>query len=149
MEKNIAIIDIDGTVSRIGNRVELLKRTPKNWDLFYADCFMDEPIDEIIELVKVLSKTYDIVFCTGRRDSVRGITMVWIDKYFGELFNYRNLLMRKSDDKRSDMEVKPELLERHGYTPENVALIIEDRARMVDKWRELGFTCLQCDKGDF
>lgn len=149
MQKNIAIIDIDGTVAKIGSRIELLKQTPKNWDLFYADCFQDEPIKNMIELVKTLSLNYDIVFCTGRRDSVRGLTQIWIEKHFGQLFNYRNLLMRKSNDKRSDTEVKPELLETHGYTIDNVAFIIEDRSKMVDKWRELGFTCLQCDKGEF
>jgi hypothetical protein len=57
--------------------------------------------------------------------------------------------MRPNGDLRHDTEVKPELLATAGITPENTVCILEDRNSMVKKWRELGFTCLQVEDGDF
>ena len=45
------IVDIDGTISRIGERLKYLIQSPKDWDSFYGDCFDDEPIIEIVGLV--------------------------------------------------------------------------------------------------
>lgn len=59
------------------------------------------------------------------------------------------ILMRKNKDYRHDTEVKPELLKNRGITPDDVAFILEDRNVMVQKWRELGFTCLQVAEGNF
>jgi hypothetical protein len=60
-----------------------------------------------------------------------------------------NLLMRPRGDRRDDPTVKPELLVARGIVPENTAFILEDRNRMVKRWRELGFTCWQVAEGDF
>lgn len=147
--KNVVIVDIDGTISKVGERLKYLKQEPKDWGSFYNDCFDDEPIPEMIRLVDTLCHKYSLVFCTGRRSSVRDKTILWIQKYFPEYFYTQALLMRPNGDMRHDTEVKPELLEVAGYTPDNVAFILEDRTSMVKKWRELGFTCLQVAEGDF
>lgn len=149
--KNIVVVDIDGTISKIGDRLKYLQQEPKDWDSFYNDCFEDEPILEICQLVKSLSNDelgYNIIFCTGRRESVRNKTIDWIHGNVGYGI-YDQLLMRKNDDHRHDTEVKPELLKNNGITVSDVAFILEDRNSMVKKWRELGFTCLQVAEGDF
>lgn len=46
-------------------------------------------------------------------------------------------------------EVKPELLQKAGITPDKVYFILEDRDSMVAKWRELGYRCLQVADGKF
>ena len=74
MAKKIVIIDIDGTISKVGDRLKYLQQTPTDWDSFYEACFEDEPIIEVIELVKHLEQKYQILYCTGRRESVRKIT---------------------------------------------------------------------------
>lgn len=150
--KDIVICDIDGTVSLVGERLKYLRETPPDWDAFYNDCFDDEPITEMCDLVNCLIRSgYRIIFCTGRRDTVRDKTERWIQKH---LF-YRNttpeILMRPERDHRHDVAVKPALLDEFltHEERERIAFILEDRDSMVKKWRELGYRCLQVDSGDF
>ena len=145
--KETIVVDIDGTIAKIGDRLKYLQQEKKDWDSFYEHCDEDEPIEDIIRLVqKLYFSGCKIVFCTGRRESVRGKTVEWIKKHLN--FNplgYR-LLMRKDNDWRHDTIVKPLILD----LPANeVLLVLEDRDSMVKKWRELGYTCLQVNEGDF
>jgi uncharacterized HAD superfamily protein len=144
--KKIVVVDIDGTVSKVGERLKYLKSKKPNWDKFYDSCFEDEPIQEVIDLVKVLEKNYDIVYCTGRRESVRAITHNWLINR-GLLVD--KLLMRPNEDKRHDTEVKPEQLSNAGILLQEIAFVLEDRDTMVAKWRGLGLKCLQVNYGDF
>lgn len=146
------VCDIDGTISKVGARLKYLQQDPPDWDKFYDDCFEDEPIYPILNLIEELWEysNYEILFCTGRRESCRSKTDKWLSKhsYMCRSIDY-SLLMRPDNDHRHDTEVKPELLAAAGITPENTAFIIEDRNSMVKKWRELGFTCIQPAEGDF
>ena len=147
MKKDIVLVDIDGTIAKVGDRLKYLQQEPKDWDSFYEHCDEDEPIEDIIRVVKDLYFCgYNIVFCTGRRESVRNKTMEWIKKYLN--FNpcgYR-LLMRKDNDWRHDTIVKPLMLD---FPASEVLFVLEDRNSMVKRWRELGYTCLQVNDGDF
>lgn len=145
--RDIVIVDIDGTIAKVGDRLKYLHQEPKDWNSFYEHCDEDEPIEDIIRVVKDLYFCgYNIVFCTGRRESVRNKTIEWIKKCLN--FNpcgYR-LLMRKNNDWRHDTEVKPQMLD---FPASKVLFVLEDRNSMVKKWRELGYTCLQVNDGDF
>ena len=146
--KDCVIVDIDGTIAKVGDRLKYLQQEKKDWDSFYEHCDEDEPINDIIELVVGLHNYgYRIVFCTGRRESVREKTEKWICKHLN-MSDY-GLLMRKDKDFRHDSIIKPELLNEMNETPMNVLCILEDRNSMVEKWRELGYTCLQVNEGDF
>jgi len=149
--KNRIIVDIDGTISKVGDRIKYLQTEPKNWDAFYNDCFEDEPIPEIIQMVQELFNEFnDIIFCTGRRESCREKTMIWLKNNFtSELVRSSLLLMRPNNDHRHDIEVKPELLKNAGVELYTISYILEDRNSMVKKWRELGLICLQVAEGDF
>ncbi|NMC59217.1 MAG: hypothetical protein GYA51_07535 [Candidatus Methanofastidiosa archaeon] len=149
--KQIVIVDIDGTISKVGERLKYIKQEPKDWDSFYEDCFDDEPVGVILALIRDLYDAgYPIALCTGRRSSCREKTVQWLNKYDCEyLTKFSPILMRPNGDMRHDIEVKPELLEIAGYTPDKVAFILEDRTSMCKKWRELGYTCLQVADGDF
>lgn len=152
MKKKFIVVDIDGTIAKVGDRLKYLQQVPKNWDEFYNHCDEDSVIQPIAGLVDYLAVDHEIVYCTGRRESVREKTIQWIDNHMdfaGSFAGELNLLMRKDNDWRHDTEVKPEMLAKHGYTPENVWFILEDRDSMVAKWRELGFTCLQVADGKF
>ena len=151
--QKIVICDIDGTISRPGDRLKYLQQKQVDWEVFYASCFDDEPIIEICELVNNLYYAgYEVIFCTGRRDSVYEQTENWICNHIHNslLFGCR-LLMRSCNDLRHDVEVKPELLQKHLTDEERarIAFILEDRDCMVAKWRELGYRCLQVDKAEF
>jgi len=153
--KDIIVVDIDGTISIVGDRLEYLKEDPPNWDDFYENCGEDKPNQNVIETVQQLgandghydpSPIYDIVYCTGRRESVREKTMDWLLKYGLPYPSHHELLMRPDGDHRHDTELKPELIEPY---KDRILCILEDRNSMVKKWRELGYTCLQVQEGDF
>lgn len=141
--KPILIVDIDGTIANPEKRIHYLLQEKKDWDSFYEECNTDTPIKPIIDLISKLAFYHKIVFCTGRRESVRQKTLNWLATYY-DWVDTDDLLMRKDGDFRHDTLVKPELIE--GL---EVALILEDRNAMVKKWRELGHTCLQVADGDF
>jgi len=148
--KNIVIVDIDGTISKVGDRIKYLQQSPKDWDSFYEDCFEDEPIHEMVDLVKLLDQSYLLIFCTGRRESCREKTIAWFNKHFiPEVIKYNPLLMRPDNDYRHDTEVKPELIRKYGHSFDDIAFVLEYRNSMVKKWRELGLICLQVAEGDF
>ncbi len=143
------IVDIDGTISKIGDRLKYLNQDPPDWDQFYAHCDEDEPIQPIIDLLEDIDFFHDIYFFTGRRESCRAKTEQWIYDYLHwENDNYK-MYMRRDGDHRHDTEVKPEFLDQAKLNIANVAFILEDRNSMVKKWRELGFTCLQVCDGNF
>lgn len=149
--KKVVIVDIDGTISKVGERLKYLNQEPKDWDSFYNDCFEDEPIIEMVDLVYDLYlQRYQLVFCTGRRESCREKTINWFNKYFEpEIAKHSKLLMRSNKDHRHDSEIKPELLKNVGVELDSIAFVLEDRNSMVKKWRELGLICLQVAEGDF
>lgn len=143
-----AVIDIDGTLSIVGDRQDLLKSDPPDWDMFFERFDEDEVNKNICDLVESIEGKYELVFCTGRPERVRNKTIQWIADNI-RIFPYNLLLMRKDDDHRPDVQVKPELLADHFILPSDTAFILEDRNIMVQKWRELGYTCLQVAEGDF
>ena len=148
--KDFVIVDIDGTIAKIGDRLKYLQQEKKDWDSFYEHCDEDEPIEDIIKFVEGLERAgFKIFFCTGRRGSVsvREKTVRWIHSHV-QLRHFR-VLMRPDGDHRHDTEVKPEMLLKHDLTPDRVLCILEDRDSMVAKWRELGYTCLQVADGKF
>lgn len=147
--KHIVIVDIDGTIAKIGDRLKYItQQDPKDYNAFYDHCHEDQPIKNLCHVVCTLSQEYDIVFCTGRSERCRKQTEEWLERHLDLAEEYQ-LLMRKDGDHRHDVQTKPELLEKAGIQPENVLCILEDRSSMVKKWRELGYTCLQVNDGDF
>lgn len=151
--RKVVIVDIDGTISKVGDRLKYLLQKPKDWDSFYEDCFDDKPIEDIINLVYSLFQAdYDIIFCTGRRESVRNKTNDWFKKFLPvDLITYHTtkLLMRENNDLRHDTIVKPQLLKEYNIELSDIAFVLEDRNSMVVKWREMGLICLQVAEGDF
>jgi len=148
--KSKVIVDIDGTISKVGERLKHLQKEPADWDSFYNDCFEDEPIPEIVHLVTDLyATTNEIIFCTGRRESCRDKTVQWLKNQFPYPIHKSLLLMRANGDHRHDTEVKPELLKNAGIELDSIAFVLEDRNSMVKKWREMGLICLHVAEGDF
>jgi hypothetical protein len=74
---------------------------------------------------------------------------MWIDRWIPFHACKSNLLMRKDGDLRSDTIVKPELIREAGINFDDIAFVIEDRACMVKKYRELGLRVLQVNEGEF
>ena len=145
MEKDIIIFDLDGTLSVVGDRVKYINQEPKDWDSFYDACDEDSVNEPVAAVFRTLRYDYEIRIVTGRRESVRETTIDWLER--NDLAFYGCAIhMRKDGDTRHDTIVKPELIEDF---KDRILMIFEDRQSMVDKWRELGYTCLQVAPGDF
>lgn len=164
--RKLIVVDIDGTISDAEWRSKKYlrgedgnDRKKKDWDTFFSECDKDEPIRPICEMVRHLSQHYDVIWCSGRRQSSRHKTEEWIlkhvyENYLGNQPLEQWFLLRNDKDFRHDIEAKPEMLDNwfkdhEEYSRDDIAFFIEDRNSMVKKWRELGYTVLQPQEGDF
>lgn len=132
------MVDIDGTVA--------LKAADRDiYDLSRVS--EDTANDPVIEAVRDASESGNqILYCSGREESVRKETSDWISRNVG----VPGLLhMRKAGDRRKDYIVKQELFDQFIRDYYNVRYILDDRDQVVNMWREMGLTCFQVAPGDF
>lgn len=134
----VVICDLDGTIALHNGR------SPFNYELCYTD-LLNKPVADILRSVQAHCQ-FGIVFMSGRDDSCRAMTELWLIDHG---FINNPLFMRKAGDKRNDAIVKLELFNAHIRGTFNVAFTLDDRDRVVKLWRDLGLTCLQVNYGDF
>lgn len=152
MKRKAIIVDIDGTVSDNTHRQHFISYDPKDWDSFFGDASKDTPYVEAVECVNAFAASgHDVIFVTGRAEKCRNDTTDWLIERAGLRVRALNfsLFMRQDGDFRHDDAVKREVYERHIYPQWDVRLVLEDRARVVKMWRELGLTCWQVAEGNF
>lgn len=157
------ICDLDGTICDISHRLHFIKpenRPPDSdwhakaeefkadWDSFSSACTLDKPIEDVIDLVKILSRTYLIVVLTGRTEDIRGKTKDWLCSYH---IPYSRLYMRKLGDYRPDTIVKSELLDQvyKEFGEDSVKGVFEDRSSVVAMFRARGLRVYQVTDGAF
>lgn len=154
-KNKLLVVDLDGTVSNAQWRADkyLPKDGKRDYDTFYELCDQDEPIKNICDLVSRLSDDHVVVFLTGRPVRVREKSSQWIMKNIPMKNPLFFLLMKSNSDYRKDFIAKPDILNKWLRSmPQDlfeVDLILEDRTQVAEKWRELGYTCLQVANGDF
>jgi hypothetical protein len=138
------LVDLDGTLAIIGNR-----------DPYDASRAEVDVLNEQVAWVAhswlfdgTATKREDraVVLVSGRQEKDRPPTERWLRRHG---IVHDALRMRATGDTRSDAIVKRELYERHIRGRYNVVLVIDDRQRVVDMWRSLGFQCWQVAPGDF
>lgn len=136
------IVDIDGTVARNNGH--------RGW-YEYDKVESDEIHEDIADLVEMLADhedVSDLVFLSGRSEDCRDETARWINRAFPMRQNLFELYMRASGDHRDDAIVKYELFDKN-LRDRNIWLVLDDRDRVVNMWRELGLRCLQVAPGNF
>ncbi|WGH28553.1 NLI interacting factor-like phosphatase [Vibrio phage 13VV501A] len=160
MIKNV-IFDLDGT----------LALCPKElWDgvppIDFAELgkrcdeyLVNEPIARLFRFYRD-SPGHRVWILSGRSGSVdtERKTINWLTyhkllpksrtKYPGPE-DFAQFHMRQHGDKRSDVEVKREMIQTLGLTPENTEIVFDDRNCMVNAWRLWGFQCCQVAEGGF
>lgn len=145
----VIIVDLDGTLADITHRLHLIKGELKDWRSFFLSVPHDEPIREIIDIVNALYYTgrYKIHIVTERNASSERDTLLWLDKHG---IQYHAISMRSEGDRRSDIEVKTDIVRQH-YDLFNgeIAMMLEDRKRVVDHFRKFGIRVLQVGPGEF
>lgn len=147
MLKKAIIIDLDGTLANCDHRVHFVKSKPKNWDAFFAgmgEDVLNKWCAELIEAMRM--KNYTILFVTGREEKYKVATLDWLKKNKVE---FDHLFMRELKDVRDDFLVKEEIYNQKIKNHYDILFVVDDRVSVVNKWRELGLVCLQCDVGNF
>ena len=171
------IYDIDGTLADTTARQHFVRNTSgakKDWKSFFhaQNMLADSPNEHTVNIAQKLLSHCRIepVYCTGRPDNLRSVTIEWLethvendhvkmglDDYFVHgLGVHRNiepindrLFMRQSNDHRDDNVVKPELvrqiIEKYGKP----LAMFEDRDRVVRAVRAMGVPVFQVADGDF
>lgn len=146
MKKRAIIIDLDGTLCNTTHRQHFMDKKRKNWKAFYDNLVKDEPHEWCRVLIQGMSPILQIIFVSGRPDSYKEQTQEWLKRHgFGDF----PLFMRKDGDFRKDSIVKSEIYHQHIEPEFEILFCVDDRQQVVDAWREMGLTCLQCAKGDF
>lgn len=145
------IVDIDGTLMNIDSRRESATKEDGSvdWSKFLDPKFLesDTPNEWCFELIKAMSAYgYEIIFVTGRPFSLKEITMKQITERFGGDFK---IFFRKDGDYRDDTVIKKEIYENEIKGKKEVLFVVDDRGKVVDFWRSIGLTCLQCDVGNY
>lgn len=148
MSKHTAIIiDLDGTLCDTRHRQHFMEQHPKNWVGFYAGLVHDKPHLWCLELIDAMKDRVEILFVSGRPDNYQEQTEAWLSLH--EPTRHHKLFMRKAGDFRKDSIIKTEIYREHIEPKYEVLFCVDDRQQVVDAWRELGLTCLQCAKGNF
>jgi FMN phosphatase YigB (HAD superfamily) len=160
MKKKAYVFDIDGTLADITHRRHHVESKPKNWKAFKEGLSQDTRNEFVCDMYDHLldirayeedrdtgETPFDILLCSGRGEEQREDTENWLkDKGLG---GYTKLYMRGLKDYRADDVIKPELweqIEEEGY---EIVSMFDDRKRVVDKARELGYNVFQVAEGDF
>ena len=101
----------------------------------------DIPNHGVVELVK--AQGYPVVVCTGRNKDQYKVTIEWLAK---QGITPVDCYMRENGDYRKGVEVKSELMNQI-LDKYNVLAVFEDCEPIVQKYREMGLTVLQPNKG--
>lgn len=165
----VIIVDIDGTLSDCQHRLHFINGEHKDWDAFYSALENDKPIEQMRWLMRIIDmgcgnmmigSDVNFVFCTGRPEKYRNLTVKWLIKNIDECFcpdseddeggeTWPKLLMRKDGDFRADDIIKQEMLDSLKAKGYEILFAIDDRKRVADMYRKNGVICLQCADGDF
>jgi hypothetical protein len=133
------IVDLDGTYALMGDR------DPYDASRAEVDA-LNAVVHSIVQAYK-RDPTRQLILCSGRQSEHRGATERWLAKHD---IAYDELFMRETGDFRKDTVVKREIFERNIREKYNVEWVLDDRASVVDMWRnELGLVCLQVAEGAF
>lgn len=135
------ICDLDGTFALIGYR--------SPYDASTCD-IVDRPNLPVVETVNFyysMGLGYKIIFCSGREDKDEAPTRRFIEKHF--MGSQYELFMRKTGDHRGDDIVNEEIFNEKIKNNYYILFCLDDRNKVVNKYREMGLTVFQVAPGDF
>lgn len=156
MSKPLYIFDLDGTLALIEHRLHHIQGPRKDWRAFFAavkDDVLNAPVVRTMQTLRDAGA--EIWIWSGRSDECQAGTKDWLAKHcgvrFGGLFKAPEAFrMRKAGDYRDDVVVKREwLAEIEPPEWRRLTAVFDDRARVVQMWRDAGVPCFQVAPGEF
>ena len=149
---NYVIIDLDGTLCDCSQRVHLAQAG--KWDDFHSLISEDQPFKDVASFIDLISNLefVSIIMLTGRNESYRNQTDRWMNKHS---IVCDRLIMRPDKNFESDHVLKPRMLCDELFEgnfekmKEEVIVVLEDRDKVVEAWRNLGIDCWQVRNGTY
>lgn len=132
--KPIILCDLDGTICDEEHRRYHLNGDKKSWNDYFSLLSEDKPVDFVIKWVKELAKDHTIALVSGRPDTYQFETLTWLRNHEVP-FDY--IFMRPGSDKRSDVEIKTDILNK---IPKHlINFCLDDRPVVIrEVWRKNG-----------
>ena len=167
MKKDTIIFDLDGTLANIdARRAKALSNDKMDWDVFFdpENIQLDEPNLPVIKMAQLFAEDgFKIVIFSGRNDRSFFTTKSWLVKH---KVPFHKLVMRpdkfkedswpiaKGNPATKEMKFMPdEILKKEMLDTfiniDEVFLVVDDRQKVVDMWRDLGLNVFQVADGDF
>lgn len=151
-DRNVVIVDLDGTLSDCSAREHLAQA--KKWDDFHSGLSEDRPHEDVLGLLQCLPTYVEIAIVTGRPNKYRNQTSEWLFKYDVPC---DEIIMRPDNCFLPDAEVKISEFEsayagaRSNFKHPNtrVGFVLDDRDKVVEAWRNAGYNCWQVRHGGY
>ena len=134
----VAVIDIDGVVADVRHRLAHVTGRPKDWQAFFAGAVDDPLLDEGAEVVRRLAEVYDLVYLSGRPESLRTVTTDWLDRH---ALPRGPLRLRPRGDFRPSRSFKLQAL-RELSQERTVVVLVDDDPRVLEAARADGYDVL-------
>lgn len=152
-KRKAVVIDLDGTLCNTDHRqhhVDGRDYQKKDFIKFYEKMSDDTPHEWCVNLLHLYRQAhYAILFVSGRPEEYREKTEEWISRHVALPVSAYQLWMRPTDDYTDDRDIKEGIYRKHIEPYYDVEVVIDDRRKVVERWRQIGLTCLQCAPGDF
>lgn len=169
----LVVCDLDGTLCNDKHRSHLA--SSGDWDAYHAGLVDDQPHEDVLWFLRVMEEQgIRVVFNTGRPDEYRSQTVEWLnDQGLHEGDSYEDLIMRGKGQTGSDVLIKPQNLAEYvkdwGAKVEAILveeeidkfysevypqherqiLILDDRDKVVEEFRNLSYNVWQVRMGSF
>lgn len=154
--KPCVVFDIDGTIADGTHRLHHIKwlgdsphpaEWRKDWGAYFSLLHLDEVIEPVAFILRAVHKAgAEICYCTGRPAEYIPATQKWL---LNQNLPMAGIYHRAAGDFRDDNIVKPGLwrmIEADGF---EIILIFDDRQRVVEAARSLGYHVAQVADGDY
>lgn len=154
------IFDLDGTLADCEHRRHFIDwnktdysipydQWKPDWKSFFEACDKDKPIIPVCDLLRDLSPEYEYEIWSGRCESVRDKTEVWIQDWLHCSFNSNKLKMRPIGNTEPDDQLKQMWLHETIAEGKTIDFVFDDRPKVIRMWRRHGifvFNCCQHDE---
>jgi predicted kinase len=140
------LCDIDGTIADCSHRLKYAKGETKDWNKFFSLISEDTVRDDTRKmLVDYYNKGFTVIFVSARPEDYKQKTLEWL-KENGIGFAW-TLIMRRSNDKRQDTDVKKDLLDTYFKDKSQIHCVIDDRPSVIRMWKEEGLNVIDVGQG--
>ena len=147
IKKQTIIFDVDGTIADVEHRRHFVNGN-NDWQSFRAETVNDTPVQWVCDIAKrFIAQGDEVAFFSARNESERDITEKQISDWIGD--GHKGVFLSPDGAFTPDDVFKSELADKFIDMGGKIDLIFDDRQKVVDMWRDKGFTVVQVADGDF